>query len=120
MILVGMIKTDEDAFICDMAETYNIYDYKSLPVRTLAILASGLRADSRIRMKISGTRAKSEDILLALIHDRIMDVLRCITGSKEDPTYLFDRLAKTGPKKTEGYSSPEEYEEARKQFVKGG
>ena len=26
-----MIKTDEDALICDLAETYQIYDYKSLP-----------------------------------------------------------------------------------------
>ena len=120
MILVGMIKTDEDAFICDMAETYHIYDYKSLPVRTLATLASGLRNDSRIRMKMSGARAKEEKLLLAIIHDRIMDIVRYITRSNKDPVYLYDAMTEPAVQKSEGYSSPEEYEEARQQFVKGG
>ena len=30
MILANMIKTDEDALICDLAETYQIYDYNGL------------------------------------------------------------------------------------------
>ena len=35
-----MIKTDEDALICDLAETYQIYDYKSLPAYMVATFFS--------------------------------------------------------------------------------
>ena len=38
-----MIKTDEDALICDLAETYQIYDYKSLPAYMVATFSVGLR-----------------------------------------------------------------------------
>lgn len=43
-----MILTDEDALICDLAETYHVLDYRALPLKTAAALASGLRADARI------------------------------------------------------------------------
>ena len=36
-----MIFTDEEALICDLAETYQIFDYRSLPVRTVATLSAG-------------------------------------------------------------------------------
>ena len=36
-----MIKTDEDALICDLAETYQIYDYKSLPAYMVATFSVG-------------------------------------------------------------------------------
>lgn len=39
--------------ICDLAEYYHIYDYKQLPVETLAILVYGLRDNSRIKMIIA-------------------------------------------------------------------
>lgn len=47
-----MINTDEDALICDFAETYHIYDYRSLPLHMAGIFACGLRPDSRIGMAI--------------------------------------------------------------------
>lgn len=43
-----MIATDEDALICDLAETYHVFDYRGLPLKTAAALASGLRNDARI------------------------------------------------------------------------
>lgn len=46
-----MINTDESAVICDLAETYSIFDYKSLPVLTVATFCVGLRENSRIKMK---------------------------------------------------------------------
>lgn len=64
-----MIKTDRNALICDLAETYQVYDYKSLPCNTVAILACGLRSSSRIKMKISGTDVEPEQLLLAHIAD---------------------------------------------------
>lgn len=66
-----MIIADEDALICDFAETYGIYDYKRLPLRTAAVLASGLREDSRIMMKLSGMNVTSNTLLNAVIADRV-------------------------------------------------
>ena len=66
-----MIQLDEDALICDLSETYHIYDYRSLPVRLVATLAAGLGADSRIMLRASDMTVSQETILLACIADRI-------------------------------------------------
>ena len=66
-----MIQLDEDALICDLSETYHIYDYRSLPVRLVATLAAGLRADSRIMLRASDMTVSQETILLACIADRV-------------------------------------------------
>ena len=52
---------DEEALICDFAETYHIYDYKSLPLRTVGIFACGLRPDSRIGMRISDSKLTTDN-----------------------------------------------------------
>ena len=62
---------DEDALICDLAETYNIYDYKRLPLTTVAAFSAGLRDDSRIKMKLSGAQAPADVLLLAMAVDRL-------------------------------------------------
>lgn len=64
-----MAVLDEAALICDFAETYHIYDWRSLPARYAAILASGLRPDSRIMLKISDTAVPINTMLLATIAD---------------------------------------------------
>lgn len=66
-----MIAIDEDALICDFAETYGVFDYKGLPVKTLAALAVGLRKNSRIKMKIRNEKVDMKTILLAAIADRL-------------------------------------------------
>ena len=66
-----MLNFDEDALICDLAETYHIYDYRSLPVQTVATLSAGLRDNSRIKMRAAEVPAPQEIILLATIADRI-------------------------------------------------
>lgn len=71
MALAKMISVDRDALICDMAETYHIYDLRGLPARTLATLAFGLRADSRIKMRLSDQPLRVNTILLAAIADRL-------------------------------------------------
>ena len=64
-----MIALDEDALICDMAETYHIYDMESLPALYVATLACGLRPNSRIKLLASGLKFDLETILLAHIAD---------------------------------------------------
>lgn len=71
---------DEEAVICDFAEYYHIYDYKKLPLETVAILVYGLRDYSRIKMKISDSKLSIERHLLAIIADN----LRFISWSKTE------------------------------------
>ena len=66
-----MIKTDESALICDLAETYHIYDYRSLRVKTVATFSVGLRDNSRIKMAMAGVKYSFDTLLLASILDNL-------------------------------------------------
>jgi len=67
-----MIALDEDALVCDLAETYGIYDYHALPLSTVATLAAGLRkSSSRIHAKLMGSRVPFDTLLMA----RCVDLL---------------------------------------------
>lgn len=66
-----MIAVDEDALRCDLAETYGIYDYESLPANLVAIFSCGLRETSRIKMKISEAKATTEILLLSSMVDSL-------------------------------------------------
>ena len=66
-----MISLDRSALICDLAETYGILDWKAVPVATLALLAVGLRENSRIKMHLSGRNVPVERLLLAAALDRL-------------------------------------------------
>ena len=91
-----MINTDEEALICDFAETYHIYDYRSLPLHMAGIFACGLRTDSRISMAISETKLTTDQTLLALIADnmRMLVWLNSSDGAKgiNRPKLLTDAL----------------------------
>nr|DAU60837.1 MAG TPA: protein of unknown function (DUF5361) [Caudoviricetes sp.] len=66
-----MIKLDEDALICDLAETYNIYDYKQLPLSKVAVFSYGLRDDSRIKKLMSDQIVSLDTLLLSLMVDKL-------------------------------------------------
>ena len=64
-----MLEIDEDALFCDIAETYHVFDWSTLPLSTIARLASGLRDNARIMMRISGQAVPTDRLLLATIAD---------------------------------------------------
>ena len=66
-----MIAADEEALICDLAETYNIYDYRSLSPRMAAVFSCGLRDDSRIKLAMSDTKYPLGTILSVLTFDAV-------------------------------------------------
>lgn len=66
-----MVALDEGALICDFAETYHILDYRALPATQAATLASGLRENSRIKMKMAGVQHPIDVLLLAGAVDRL-------------------------------------------------
>lgn len=97
-----MIACDEEALICDLAETYGIFDYKALPLKLVATLSVGLRENSRIKMKLSGVKTTTDMMLLASAVDRLSllvwaktedgqnnvnrpkSILAILTGNKEE------------------------------------
>ena len=74
-----MINTDESAVICDLAETYSIFDYKSLPVLTVATFCVGLRENSRIKMKKNRLAVPFETVVLLGV---IADSLKLLVWDK--------------------------------------
>lgn len=121
MILAAMIRTSEDALICDMAETYRVYNWRALPVQTAAVLAVGLRDDSRIKMLMSGTRHTAEELLLAGIADRLSVLIwqRTEDGRKNrnKPKMLVDQMTrKEAETDVVAYDSAEAYEAAREEI----
>lgn len=78
-----MIRDDEDALICDFAETYHIYDYRSLPLRLVATLAAGLRDTSRIAMNTTEAKASTTNTILAIIADHL-GAVRHMLGDKSE------------------------------------
>jgi len=116
-----MINVDEDALICDLAETYQIYDYKQLPPMKVAVFSLGLRDDSRIKMKISGQTVPFDTLLLAGIHDKLSTLVwfQTTDGQKgrNRPPMLTSLLTNTKQENdVEVFRSGEEFEKARKRL----
>lgn len=119
-----MLRCDRDALICDMAETYRIYDLGSLPLRTVAALACGLRDDSRIKMKMSGVNVPANILLLARIVDELgilaWQNTRDGANGTNPPESLADRLLHpemAGKGAITAFDTPEEFEAARKAII---
>ena len=70
-----MLETDEDALICDFAEYYHLFDWRSQGVKQAAILACGLPDSSRIMKKLSKQRITLDQALMALILDDLNTLL---------------------------------------------
>lgn len=100
--------------ICDLAETYRIYDYRALSVRMLTVLVCGLGDDSRVGRKLSGLPGNG--FLLAVIADRLTNIAWMLSGEKQDPTYFI--LGKK-PAKKEGFSSPDDFMKRWTEINKG-
>lgn len=118
-----MAATDEDALICDFAETYHVFDYMSLPSEMAATLAAGLRPDSRIRMKQSNLRDRMPGVALLSM---CVDELRLLrwSGTKDGrkgrnaPPLLANMLSE-GPKTDEyrAYKTGTDFERDRARIL---
>lgn len=92
--------------ICDLAETYHVLNYKALQPALTATLTSGLKSESRVKMKLSGTKITLTQSLLARIADeeafqswaktkdgqrgrnRPQSILKALTKEEEMVTYI--------------------------------
>lgn len=111
--------------ICDLAETYHIFNYKALPAELIATLTIGLRDDSRVKLKLSNQKAKLDTLLLAGIFDRLGLLLWTKTKDGQKGTNkpkmvsaLFqDNKDNSDVKLFSDYS---EFEKERQRIIKGG
>lgn len=119
MGLARMIKEDKTALICDLAETYQIYDMYSYKARFIATLACGLKADSRIKTKMAGvTISPPNSLLYALIVDELRAIRYWLMGGKEKPMFISDIMENGLPEKDNmGFNSGAEFEEYRKKIL---
>ena len=114
MTLAGMLALDRDAVICDFAETYHVLDVWALPVPLMAALASGLREDSRIKMKMAGFRPLPIQAVLARMSDEVTMFRYGFTedakNGKDCPVLLSDLMyPKEDKNKTKGFDSGEDF-----------
>ena len=121
-----MISIDEDALVCDLAETYQIYDYKQLPLNQVAVFAYGLRDDSRIKQIMSNQIVPMETMLLASIVDRLSLSLWLQTKDGEKgvnrPASIADQLIKRDKSENDEkdylvFESGEDFENYRKALL---
>ncbi|HJG23407.1 hypothetical protein F6X86_13560 [Enterococcus durans] len=121
-----MIYIDEEALICDLAETYQIYDYKQLPLSKVAVFSCGLREDSRIKMKMSNQTVSFETLLLAGISDKLSVLLWTKTKDAEKgknlPKMIMDGLLpykkEMSTADTSIFDSSEDFERRRNELIK--
>ena len=120
-----MIRLDESALICDFAETYHILDYRSLPATRAAILALGLRDNSRIKMRIADTKVSVDTLLQAIIADRLALLLWAHTADGANntnrPASIYDKLMGCENQKSEksiiAFDTVEEFERRKAEIL---
>lgn len=118
-----MISLDEDALICDLAETYHILNYRALPPKLVGVLCCGLKEDSRIKMKMSGMKVGTETLLSALMADRLQVLIwqRTEDGAKgrNFPKSIYEKLI--NPQKEESnnmaFESGADFDEYRNALI---
>lgn len=114
MTLAGMLALDEDAVICDFAETYHVLDVWALPVPLMAALASGLREDSRIKLKMAGIEPIPAQMILAKVADEVTLFrwgFMADTDDKREPVLVSNLMSPPEPaeNKVKGFDSGEEF-----------
>lgn len=114
MTLASMMNLSEDALICDLAETYHIYDYRSLPLQLVATLSAGLRENSRIKLLATDMPVSMDTLILAAIADNISLFRAGFAKEKPKQPFLFTDAILDNNKKNKrvGFRSGSEVEAA--------
>ena len=99
--------------ICDLAETYGIYDYKAMKPSLVATLAVGLPATSRVVRRYVKNDLTMDQMLLAMILDSLNNLIWGLSGHKtsKKPKSILQKLTKKQEKdELMSFKTPEEYE----------
>lgn len=106
-----------------MAETYHVLNWRELPLKTAAILASGLYQDSRCFRKINNQKLRSDQYTQFAILDEVrffhwnMLPKEFKKGRKKPESVLLKMLRMENRPDVTGFRTPEEFEARRKQIA---
>ena len=108
--------------MCDLAETYGIYDYRSLPLSMVATFSVGLRDNSRIKTKMRGDKVAIDTLLLGMLYDNISKVLVAL-GAIDKPELISAILIGENEEKAGSgirtFTDAESFEKERKRIMEG-
>lgn len=113
-----MIRLDMDALICDLAETYHILDYRSLPVNLVATLSAGLRDNSRIKLRAAESPVNLDTMILAVIADNLTMLRAGMDKKNRGKPFLFTEAiqGEKNKQKVRGFKTVAEFEAALKRI----
>lgn len=118
-----MLARYPEKLTCDLAETYHVFDWKALPIKTVATLSCGLREDSRVMRAISGEKHTTDTMLLAAAVDRLSLLVWMQTkdghNNRNRPASIIKQLTDPPKQSAVVYESPEAFELARQEILKG-
>lgn len=104
--------------ICDLAETYHLFNYREYSPLLVGTLLVGLKDDSRVKKKISGAKLSLEEMLLARIADDIAVntwfKTKDAQKNKNRPKSILQHLL--GVEKKEEYDTFDTFEEFQKKW----
>jgi len=121
-----MVRADEDALVCDFAETYHILDWRALSPMMAAKLAFGLSENSRIKRAMTGQQVSLTDTMLAAIFDKVNWLAWAQTrdGQKgrNRPKSILAEIVGSGKSEsaTMVFNSGEEFDAYRQKLIDGG
>lgn len=119
-----MIKTNEDALICDLAETYQIFNYRQLPADLVAVFSVGLRENSRIKMAMSDEKLTVDQMLLAGILDSFSILLWSKTKDAQNginqPKSIIDTTNSNQNQEITSFENGEDFMQLRKKYIRKG
>lgn len=125
MILAAMLERSEDSLICDLAETYHIYNMRSFKASYIAILAAGLREDSRVMMLFSGNKIRPSLLLQAASLDKLALLWWAETKdgqkNRNRPESVVESLTRENKEPEEPavvFESAEDFNKAREEMIR--
>lgn len=121
-----MVATDEDALVCDFAETYHIYQWRGLSAKYAAVLAFGLCENSRIKMALSGQKRNFDTMINAATLDAVNLLVWMQTKdghkNRNRPASLVETLMHEDDKKEPEmmvFDTPADFETMRQAILRG-
>lgn len=120
-----MIKCDRDMLICDIAETYHIFNIYEFSPISIARLSVGLRDNSRIKMKMANIKYEFKDILLMSVVDHLAVLTwqntKDAQRGQNKPKSLVSKLLEIDKNEDIlSFASSSEFEKARQELLKKG
>lgn len=119
-----MVADGEDELICDFAQFYHVLSWRALPLSLAAVLAAGLPADARCKLRMSGLTEPLNTVLLARLSDQAETWLWAHSDKHkraQKPVFILDTLLRREQEKPpiHVFRTGEEFRAAYQSWIRG-